>query len=105
MPDPKPTPKPRLYKVQSGQNYKGLPAGTVVILTDAEAAASKDIVRELKAGEPGYPAPGTKPYTVQPGRMFKGQPAGAVVHLTEEEFKAANKGDLGPASLMGLHQA
>ena len=42
------------YRVEAGQNYKGLAAGTIVKLTEAEAAAAKDVLWELRPGEAGY---------------------------------------------------
>jgi len=58
MADEKPTTKEaKTYVVESGQNYRGLPAGTLVLLTEAEAAANKDVIRELRQGEEGFIEP------------------------------------------------
>jgi len=59
MADEKPTTKEAktTYVVESGQNYRGLPAGTLVLLTEAEAIANKDVIRELRRGEEGFIEP------------------------------------------------
>ena len=63
MADEKPTTKEaKTYVVESGQNYRGLPAGTLVLLTEAEAAANKDVIRELRQGEEGFIEPATQPF-------------------------------------------
>jgi len=63
MADEKPTTKEaKTYVVESGQNYRGLPAGTLVLLTEAEALRNKDVVRELREGEEGFIEPAAQPF-------------------------------------------